>query len=83
MYIYINMFQYVSIPYWRSEIRYEASPNWATTMTQRSEQCVIHGVCLLLKRGLSCFIAHIPSAVIFVLVGAETKQLFSELPIYS
>ena len=78
-----SLFQYLSIPYWRSAIRYEASPNWATTMTQRSEKCFIHGVCLSLKRGLSCFIAHIPSAVIFVLVCAETKQLFSELPVYS
>ena len=30
-------------------------------MTQRSEKLFIHGVCLSLKRGLSCFIAHTPS----------------------
>ena len=55
-----SLFQHIWIPYWRSEIRYEASPNWATTMTQRSEICFIHGVCLSLKRRLSCFIAHNP-----------------------
>ena len=38
---------------------------------------------LSLRRPLSYFVAHTPSAIIFVLVGAETKQLFSELPIYS
>ena len=58
-----------------SEVRkYCVCFNWATTMTQRSEKCFIRGVCLSLKRGLSCFIAHTPSAVIFVLVGVETKQ---------
>ena len=51
-------------------------------MPQRSEKCFIHGVCLSLKRGLSCFIAHTPSAVIFVLVGAETKQLFRATHIF-